>query len=82
MKIFTVIRHIFFYVGHINSVYFQVHKMDFRRSLDFDSILDCNHLSTSSEEIMWSDDETIVAEQEQIWNEGKCRYKHQKRDIL
>lgn len=49
--------------------------MDFRRSLDFDSIiLDCNNLSTSSEEIMWSDDETIVAEQEQIWNEGKCRY--------
>lgn len=48
--------------------------MDFRRSLDFDSILDYNNLSTSSEEIMWSDDETIVAEQEQIWNEGKCRY--------
>lgn len=49
--------------------------MDFRRSLDFDSIiLDCNNLSTSSEEIMWSDDETIVAEQEQIWNEGKCGY--------
>ncbi|KAL1491598.1 hypothetical protein ABEB36_012170 [Hypothenemus hampei] len=47
-----------------------------RRSLDFDSLLDCyeNDISASTEEILWSDDETIVAEQEHIWNEGTSEF--------
>lgn len=44
--------------------------MEFRRSLDFDSFLDCKSIAASTEEILWSDDDTIIAEQEVIWNEG------------
>lgn len=45
-------------------------NMEFRRSLDFDSFMDCKSIAASTEEILWSDDDTIVAEQEVIWNEG------------
>lgn len=45
--------------------------MNFRRSLDFDTILECDSIAAgSSDEMLWSDDDTIVAEQEHIWNEG------------
>ncbi|CAG9769583.1 unnamed protein product [Ceutorhynchus assimilis] len=46
--------------------------MDSRCSIDFDDLLDCNKsLAASTEEILLSDDDTIVAEQEHIWNEAK-----------
>lgn len=44
--------------------------MEFRRSLDFDSFMECKSIAASTEEILWSDDDTIIAEQEVIWNEG------------
>ncbi|XP_018576383.1 protein TANC2 isoform X3 [Anoplophora glabripennis] len=43
--------------------------MDFRQSIDFDSFMECNSIAASTEEILWSDDETIIAEQEVVWNE-------------
>lgn len=49
--------------------------MDFRRSLDFETVFEYDNLSDSTEEILWSDDETIVAEQEHIWNEGRYHLK-------
>lgn len=45
--------------------------MEFRRSLDFDSFMECKSIAASTEEILWSDDDTIIAEQEVAWNEGK-----------
>lgn len=40
-------------------------------STDFDTIMDCESIAASTEEILWSDDDTIVAEQEHVWHEGK-----------
>lgn len=48
--------------------------MEFRRSLDFDSFMECKSIAASTEEILWSDDDTIIAEQEVVWNEGQCRH--------
>lgn len=45
--------------------------MDFRRSINFDSLMECKSIAASTEEILWSDDDTIIAEQEMIWNEGR-----------
>ncbi|KAJ3650774.1 hypothetical protein Zmor_016854 [Zophobas morio] len=42
-----------------------------RESMDFDSFMDCESIAASTEEILWSDDETIIAEQESIWHQGK-----------
>lgn len=42
-----------------------------RRRLDFGSYMDCASLAASTDEILWSDDETIIAEQEVLWKEGK-----------
>jgi hypothetical protein len=50
--------------------------MTTRASMDFDSFMDCDSIAASTEEILWSDDETIIAEQENIWHKGesKCGY--------
>ncbi|XP_068912887.1 protein TANC2 isoform X2 [Tenebrio molitor] len=42
--------------------------MTTRASMDFDSFMDCDSIAASTEEILWSDDETIIAEQENIWH--------------
>lgn len=39
-------------------------------SLDFDSLMECDSIAASTEEILWSDDDTIVADQEVLWEEG------------
>lgn len=39
-------------------------------SLDFDSLMECDSIAASTEEILWSDDDTIVADQEVLWQEG------------
>lgn len=39
-------------------------------SLDFD-YTECNSIAASTDEIIWSDDDTIVADQETLWEEGK-----------
>lgn len=49
-------------------------KMDFRQSIDFDTFMECNSIAASTEEILWSDDETIIAEQEVVWNEGRWAF--------
>lgn len=45
--------------------------MAIRKSMDFDSFMECDSIAASTEEILWSDDETIIAEQEMVWHEGK-----------
>lgn len=45
--------------------------MGFRGSVDLDSLMECESIAASTEEIIWSDDDTIVADQELIWQEGK-----------
>lgn len=45
--------------------------LNFRRSIDFDLFLESQSLAASTEEILWSDDDTIIAEQEITWNKGK-----------
>lgn len=42
-----------------------------RASIDFDNFMECQSIAASTDEILWSDDETIIAEQEAVWNEGK-----------
>lgn len=32
---------------------------------------DCHSIAASTDEILWSDDETIVADMENVWHEGK-----------
>lgn len=39
-------------------------------SLDFD-YTECDSIAASTDEIIWSDDDTIVADQEVVWQEGK-----------
>lgn len=39
-------------------------------SLDF-NYSDCNSIAASTDEILWSDDDTIVADQETLWQDGK-----------
>lgn len=39
-------------------------------SLDFD-FTECKSLAASTDEIIWSDDDTIVGDQETAWHEGK-----------
>lgn len=46
--------------------------MAIRESMEFDSFMDCDSIAASTEEILWSDDETIIAEQENIWHQGKA----------
>lgn len=56
-----------YYILFISDV-----KMDsLRASMDFDSLMDCHSIAASTEEILWSDDDTIVPEQEQIWHNGE-----------
>ncbi|XP_015833767.1 protein TANC2 isoform X2 [Tribolium castaneum] len=43
--------------------------MAMRESMEFDSFMDCDSIAASTEEILWSDDETIIAEQENIWHQ-------------
>lgn len=43
----------------------------FRSSVNFDIYMDCDSIAASTEEILWSDDDTVVAEQELVWQEGK-----------
>ncbi|XP_028135777.1 protein TANC2 isoform X4 [Diabrotica virgifera virgifera] len=43
-------------------------EIHFRRSIDFDMLSECHSLAASTEEILWSDDDTIIAEQEATWN--------------
>lgn len=31
---------------------------------------DCHSIAASTDEILWSDDETIVADMEEVWNQG------------
>lgn len=45
--------------------------MGFRASIDFDSLMECESIAASTEEILWSDDDTVVADQELVWKEGK-----------
>lgn len=47
--------------------------MDFRQSIDFDSFMESESIAASTEEILWSDDDTIIAEQEVVWNEGNSQ---------
>lgn len=54
----------------ITKLSFVLGKMEFRHSLDFDSFMECKSIAASTEEILWSDDDTIIAEQEVVWNEG------------
>lgn len=42
-------------------------------SLDFD-YTECNSIAASTDEIIWSDDDTIVADQEIVWQDGKTIY--------
>lgn len=49
--------------------------MDIRVSIDFDNFMECESIAASTDEILWSDDETIIAEQEAVWNEGKYKEK-------
>ncbi|KYB28478.1 hypothetical protein TcasGA2_TC032540 [Tribolium castaneum] len=44
--------------------------MAMRESMEFDSFMDCDSIAASTEEILWSDDETIIAEQENIWHQA------------
>lgn len=39
--------------------------------MDFDSFMECESLAASTDEILWSDDETIIADQEVVWHEGR-----------
>lgn len=39
--------------------------------MDFNHLMECNNIAASTEEILWSDDETIIADQELIWQEGE-----------
>lgn len=32
---------------------------------------DCPSIAASTDEILWSDDETIVADMEDVWNQGQ-----------
>ncbi|XP_057656321.1 protein TANC2 isoform X2 [Diorhabda carinulata] len=43
-------------------------QIHFRKSIDFDMFSECESLAASTEEILWSDDDTIIAEQEITWN--------------
>lgn len=45
-------------------------------SLDFNTLMDCDSIAASTEEIIWSDDDTIVADQEVLWEEGEQRILH------
>lgn len=45
--------------------------MEMNNSMDFDSLMDCKSIAASTEEILWSDDDTIIADQEQVWHDGK-----------
>lgn len=50
----------------------EINKMgSYRRSLDIDSFMECESIAASTEEILWSDDDTIVADQELIWQAGR-----------
>lgn len=39
-------------------------------SLDF-NYTECDSIAASTDEIIWSDDDTIVADQDVVWQEGK-----------
>lgn len=49
---------------------FLFQNMSVYDSIDFDSLMECNSIAASTEEILWSDDDTIVADQEVLWQDG------------
>ncbi|KAF5280677.1 hypothetical protein FQA39_LY05325 [Lamprigera yunnana] len=43
-------------------------------NLNLDSFMECDSIAASTEEILWSDDDTIIADQEIIWQQGTRKF--------